>query len=59
MLERKKWQNPELIVLVRGKPEEMVLSACKGGFMNGPVGDVDRCVGGATACLECSSAAPS
>jgi len=26
---KKTWQNPKLIVLVRSKPEEMVLTACK------------------------------
>jgi hypothetical protein len=26
---KKKWRRPELIVLVRGRPEEMVLLACK------------------------------
>jgi len=26
---RKEWQKPELIVLVRSKPEEAVLGACK------------------------------
>jgi hypothetical protein len=25
------WKNPELIVLVRNKPEEAVLEGCKGG----------------------------
>lgn len=29
--ERKKWERPELIVLVRCRPEESVLTACKGG----------------------------
>lgn len=24
------WSKPELVVLVRGKPEEAVLSSCKG-----------------------------
>jgi hypothetical protein len=28
---KKKWKKPELIVLVRGKPEEAILAACKGG----------------------------
>ena len=28
-MRKKKWQNPQLIVLVRGKPEEAVLTACK------------------------------
>lgn len=27
---KKAWAKPELIVLVRGKPEEAVLNACKG-----------------------------
>ncbi len=28
-IEKKPWQKPELIILVRSKPEEMVLSSCK------------------------------
>jgi len=27
--EKKNWSKPELIVLVRSKPEEVVLTACK------------------------------
>lgn len=27
----KAWEKPQLIVLVRSKPEEVVLGACKGG----------------------------
>ncbi len=27
---KKKWEKPKLIVLVRGKPEEGALGACKG-----------------------------
>ena len=30
------WQKPELIVLVRNKPEEAVLAACKGPAISGP-----------------------
>jgi len=30
-MEKKTWVMPELIVLVRSKPEEAVLTACKGG----------------------------
>jgi hypothetical protein len=26
---RKTWQKPKLVVLVRGRPEEFVLAACK------------------------------
>ena len=36
--ENKDWEKPELIVLVRNKPEEAVLSSCKsaaGGDGNG------------------------
>ena len=29
MTEKKTWVEPELIVLVRGKPEEAVLDGCK------------------------------
>lgn len=28
-MQRKKWQEPKLIILVRGKPEEDVLCVCK------------------------------
>ena len=28
---RKTWQKPKLVVLVRGRPEEFVLAACKTG----------------------------
>jgi hypothetical protein len=30
-MNKKQWQKPELIVLVRSKPEEAVLLVCKGG----------------------------
>jgi hypothetical protein len=32
---KKAWLEPELIVLVRNKPEEAVLSTCKADFMSG------------------------
>ena len=36
----KKWEKPQLVVLVRGKPEEMTLSYCKSAwpanYINGP-----------------------
>jgi hypothetical protein len=28
-LEKRKWTRPQLLVLTRGKPEEMVLAGCK------------------------------
>jgi hypothetical protein len=44
-MENKEWIEPELIVLVRSKPEEAVLDTCKGdkGFV-GPDYYVDTCV---------------
>ena len=39
--EKKAWQKPELIVLVRSRPEEMVLEVCKvqSGWVGGGPGD--------------------
>jgi hypothetical protein len=34
---REVWRSPELIVIMRGRPEEAVLGACKGGPTNGGV----------------------
>jgi hypothetical protein len=39
MQEKKEWQNPELIVLVRGRPEEAVLTPCKSSSVAGGSGD--------------------
>ena len=55
---RKKWSKPKLLVLVRGKPEEMVLAGCK--VWHGPVAYgtlVVNCVstGGASAYWNGSS----
>jgi hypothetical protein len=30
-IDQKTWEKPQLIVLVRNMPEEVVLAACKGG----------------------------
>jgi len=35
-MEKKTWEKPELIVLVRGKSEEAVLNACKYRSNPGP-----------------------
>ncbi len=44
-MEKKTWQKPQLIVLVRGKPEEAILSFCKGSMEMGYPGNVfDWCV---------------
>jgi hypothetical protein len=34
----KKWQKPELVVLTRSNPEEVVLAACKTGASSGTGG---------------------
>ncbi|MCU0236665.1 MAG: hypothetical protein MUC72_06215 [Acidobacteria bacterium] len=36
MTKKKKWLRPRLIVMVRGRPEENVLLACKGSHLAGP-----------------------
>ncbi len=33
---KKKWEKPEIVVLVRGKPEEAVLWWCKNDLFGGP-----------------------
>lgn len=55
MREKKKWQNPELIVLVRGKPEEMVLSTCKGEARGSLNDQASACNVGLTACDVCET----
>jgi hypothetical protein len=42
--ERKKdWNKPELIILVRNKPEEAVLENCKSTSTEGPWEILDHC----------------
>jgi hypothetical protein len=53
--QKKEWKTPELIVLVRGKPEEAVLAACKKGGMAGPTGS-NSCK---TTSIPCDINAPS
>jgi len=33
---KRAWQQPKLLVLIRARPEENVLLACKGTFASGP-----------------------
>lgn len=53
--EKKKWEKPELTVLVRHKPEEAVLSGCK-TYSNGAASGVNyqACVNSTGACIACS-----
>ena len=53
-MEKKEWSDPELIVLVRSKPEEAVLDACKISNWPGPVSELGSCAGGGPVlCLIC------
>lgn len=53
---KKAWINPELIVLVRSKPEEAVLGGCKGA-QAGPIGADGTCLN--PLCNECDTTAAS
>lgn len=55
---KKTWVSPELIVLVRSKPEEAVLGGCKGA-QDGPTGADDFCMDPTPLCSECSTSAAS
>ena len=48
----KKWEKPQLIVLVRSKPEESLISLCKGGT-DGPVTMDRACQVGYDGCMTC------
>jgi hypothetical protein len=52
---KKAWVTPELIVLVRSKPDEAVLEACKGAASGGPSEFYagDACAGLAPGCAVC------
>ena len=41
---KKEWVTPELIVLTRSKPEEVVLSACKSSGVHGAGGNQGSCM---------------
>lgn len=48
---KKKWKMPKLIVLLRGRPEEGVLQACKAGGSEGPDSGYSNCYG--DPCVQC------
>ena len=47
---RMKWHRPELVVLVRSRPEEAVLTGCKGAKAVGPPEGVKNCKNGGNRC---------
>jgi hypothetical protein len=41
---KKTWEKPKLIILMRGRPEEMVLTNCKGtNFVGGRLNHYNSC----------------
>ena len=52
---KKAWVTPELIVLVRSKPEERVLIGCKGFGLTGYLPSYNVCEASTTqACYACT-----
>jgi len=56
----KQWQQPKLVVLVRGEATEAVLAACKTGYGAGgsPNDGAHGCLN-VTSCVQCSAQANS
>jgi hypothetical protein len=55
---RTRWEKPELIVLLRGKPEEVLTALCKSGNINAPGypgSDSQGCGVGTVNCAACNS----
>ena len=55
----KQWKKPELIVLVRNKPQEAVLTGCKTVGSSGYHGTNNACLWEALCQSVCSSVDPS
>jgi hypothetical protein len=55
----KQWTNPELIVLVRSKPQEAVLTGCKTVGSGGYHGTNNACLWESLCHSVCSSVDPS
>lgn len=53
---KKKWDKPELTVLVRSNAEEAVLTACKGNGAGGPLTTVHDCRVATAGCGGCHGA---
>ncbi len=52
-MKKKKWCTPRLIVLMRGKAEEGVLTACKSASMSGAIGNKTYCQNPSPSCSQC------
>ena len=52
---KRKWKRPELVVLIKGRPEENVLFHCKAGEHKlGPNSTAGYCKEPEGACMNCS-----
>ena len=58
-MRKKKWATPLLTVLVRGKPEERVLCACKSTSLSGSGDTQSLCKVLSPACSICETQAAS
>lgn len=56
---RKQWHQPELIVLVRGNPEESVLTGCKAGPADSGLGGGNASQGPGCGYNSCASSCSS
>ncbi len=55
-MKKKEWEKPKLIILTRGKPEEMCLLGCKAGAGEfGAGGGAWWCAGPPTVCEVCEA----
>jgi hypothetical protein len=54
LTDKKPWQKPELIVLVRSHPEEVVLAVCKNASAAGPL-NKKKCNRGPSGCMVISN----
>ena len=52
---KQSWSSPELIVLVRSKPEERVLGACKATPNEGPTSKDTECFQSSDPCTDCAN----
>jgi len=57
-MRKKKWSTPLLTILVRGKPEERALTACKTGA-SGPGSNWSGCLDETTCTSYCSASSGS
>lgn len=58
-MRKEKWEKPKLIVLTRGKPEEMLLTTCKASTDIGSSASASQTPCSDGYCADCSTIAAS